>query len=390
VLLSWSLGGLVLLAAVAGIAALAIFERVRAGEHQLRATVLDRTRQLERIRGGVYVSGLLAESYFNAADTDTLERLHAFKQDTMQAAAEYGDPNLRGEVIAWWRLIDFMADLSTARNKRGLDAYFHGQIDERRKTVLRISAETTSALARESERGEADIGALYGRSRTMLGGAIVLVVVLGAAAAIVTARRLARLENDARALSAQLLRAQEQERRAIARELHDDVGQMLSGLLLEPSNVRRVSEIAERAIDSVRRLALALRPSMLDDLGLVAALEWQAREVGNRAGLEVEVEAAESAGELPEAQRICIFRVAQEALRNCARHARATHVHVALDRAAARVSLRVEDDGKGFQPARSKGLGLLGMEERVAQLGGRLRIDSHPGRGTTLIAELPV
>ena len=104
----------------------------------------------------------------------------------------------------------------------------------------------------------------------------------------------------------------------------------------------------------------------------------------------MEVQAPETAGDLPEAQRICIFRVAQEALRNCARHAMATRVRIGLDRASARVSLRIEDDGKGFQPTRAKGLGLLGMEERVAHLGGRLRIDSQPGRGTTVTAELPV
>jgi signal transduction histidine kinase len=381
---------MVLLAAVAGLAALAIFHRIRTGEQQLRAGLLDRTNRLERIRAGVYSSGLLAESYFHAPDPATLDRLNDLKDDTTRAAADYGDPNLRGELITWWRLVDLMTDLSSDRKKHTLDTYFRGQLDARRTTVLRIAAETSSALRRESERGEADVAALYRRSRTILAGAVLLIVVLGLIASVATARRLGHLENNARTLSAQLLRAQEQERRAIARELHDDVGQMLSGLLLEAANTARVTELAGRAIDSVRRLALALRPSMLDDLGLVAALEWQAREVGNRSGLHVEVDALETAGELPEAQRICIFRVAQEALRNCSRHAKATRVRVALDRAASRVMLRVEDDGKGFQPARSKGLGLLGMEERVAQLGGRLRIDSQPGRGTTVTADLPV
>jgi signal transduction histidine kinase len=390
VLLSWSLGALVLLAAVAGIAALAIFQRVRTGEQQLRAGLLDRTNRLECIRAGVYSSGLLAESYFHAPDPPTLDRLNGLRDNTTRAAADYGDPNLRGELITWWRLVDLMTDLSTSRRKQALDAYFRAQLDARRTTVLRIASETSAALKRESERGEADVAALYRRSRAILAGAVVLIVFLGLIASIVTARRLCRLENDARTLSAQLLRAQEQERRAIARELHDDVGQMLSGLLLEAGNTGRVTELAGRAIDSVRRLALALRPSMLDDLGLVAALEWQAREVGNRSGLHVEVDALETAGELPEAQRICIFRVAQEALRNCSRHAKATRVRVALDRVATRVMLKVEDDGEGFQPARSKGLGLLGMEERVAQLGGRLRIDSQPGRGTTVTADLPV
>jgi signal transduction histidine kinase len=129
---------------------------------------------------------------------------------------------------------------------------------------------------------------------------------------------------------------------------------------------------------------------MLDDLGLVAALEWQAREVGRRSGLQVEISAEDSAGELPDAQRTCIYRIAQEALQNCARHAGARMVRVVLRRAGASVALRVQDDGAGFRPGRSRGMGILGMEERAAQLGGRLQVQSEPGRGTTVTAELPV
>jgi signal transduction histidine kinase len=128
---------------------------------------------------------------------------------------------------------------------------------------------------------------------------------------------------------------------------------------------------------------------MLDDLGLVAALEWQARELGNRTGLAIEVCAEEAAGELPEAHRTCIFRVAQEALRNCARHSGATRVRVALEKARG-ITLAIEDNGKGFRAGRTRGLGLLGMEERVTQLGGRFRLRSEPGRGTTVLAELPL
>src|SRR5206468_6219884 len=135
---------------------------------------------------------------------------------------------------------------------------------------------------------------------------------------------------------------------------------------------------------------LALRPSMLDDLGLVAALEWQAREIGHRTGLDVQVEAEESAGELPDEHRTCIYRIAQEALENCARHARANRVTIGLQRVARTVCLQVRDDGAGFQTARSRGLGLLGMEERVEHLGGRLLVSSEPGHGTTVTAELPV
>jgi signal transduction histidine kinase len=185
------------------------------------------------------------------------------------------------------------------------------------------------------------------------------------------------------------LQAQEDERRAIARELHDEVGQSLSGALLEDASPAVRSRL-EDTVESVRRIALSLRPSMLDDLGLVAALEWQAREVGNRTGLAIEVCAEESAGELPDAHRTCIFRVAQEALRNCARHSGATRVRVALEKAVRGVTLAIEDNGKGFRAGRTRGLGLLGMEERVNQLGGSFRLRSEPGRGTSIFAELPL
>ena len=106
--------------------------------------------------------------------------------------------------------------------------------------------------------------------------------------------------------------------------------------------------------------------------------------------MNVEVSALESAGELPDSYRTCIYRVAQEALQNCARHAAASRVCVGLEKGERAVSLRVEDDGCGFKASRSRGLGLLGMEERVAQLGGRFRVQSAPGRGTTVWAELPL
>src|SRR5260370_38982964 len=127
--------------------------------------------------------------------------------------------------------------------------------------------------------------------------------------------------------------------------------------------LQSIAASAEQIVEAVRRIALSLRPSMLDDLGLVPALEWQAREVGNRTGLNVEVLAEESAGELPETHRTCIYRVAQEALQNCARHSAASRVWVGLQKAANTVSLPVEDDGNGFLVRRTKGLGLLGMGE---------------------------
>ena len=125
-------------------------------------------------------------------------------------------------------------------------------------------------------------------------------------------------------------------------------------------------------MNEIRNMALLLRPSMLDDFGLVPALDWQAREIGKRTGLRVQV-ASEVAGELPEEHKTCIYRVVQEALNNCARHAQASAVQVAVRSEPAEILVTVQDDGSGFDTARVRGMGLLGMEERVRHLGGTFR-----------------
>src|SRR5262249_19254491 len=125
------------------------------------------------------------------------------------------------------------------------------------------------------------------------------------------------------------------------------------------------------------------------DLGLVAALEWQGREVSKRDGLVVEVVSEHFADDLPDAYKTCIYRVVQEALHNCTAHARARHVRGFLDESSMRGVLSITDDGVGFDPSRQRGMGLLGMQERVMRLDGRLAIDSAPGKGTTIRVELP-
>jgi signal transduction histidine kinase len=412
-----SLSGLLLLLALTGAAALAVFERLRAGEAAQRARLVDHSAWLQRVESGVYLSGTLARDYFaepgGAEAPALLARLAQLEQDTKQAAAQYSGAvppgagsavELRGEVIAYWKLLDLMVEVAPKRAAPGVDAYFRRQLAERRETMLHIAGDIAGALDREWQQGERELAAMYARFRWILAAQACLVVALGLALSVGTIRRVLRLEGETRSLSAQLERVQEEERRAIARELHDEIGQALSGMVLDagraavtadhPEAVRAqlaaIAETGERTVEAVRRMALSLRPSMLDDLGLVPALEWQAREVGNRTGLNVEVSAEDSAGEMPDAQRTCIYRVTQEALQNCARHAGASLVRVGLTRAAKTVSLYVEDNGKGFRAARTRGLGLLGMEERVTRLGGRFRVRSEPGRGTTLSVELPL
>ena len=129
---------------------------------------------------------------------------------------------------------------------------------------------------------------------------------------------------------------------------------------------------------------------MLDDFGLVPALNWQAREVAKRAGFRIHLTADEQANDLPEEHKMCIYRVVQEALTNVARHAQAVAVQVEVRNLPGKILLTVQDDGSGFDAGRNRGLGILGMQERVAHLGGTLDIDSHPGRGSLLKVQLPV
>jgi signal transduction histidine kinase len=208
---------------------------------------------------------------------------------------------------------------------------------------------------------------------------------------------------DLQELSTLLLRAQENERRALARELHDEIGQSLSAILMEtegaecagrPAEVREhldsIKGLAEKTVNQVRDLALLLRPSMLDDLGLGPALNWHARETSKRTGLNVVVSADDAIDSLPEEHRTCIYRLVQEAVNNAVRHANARTVEVSVQREIHKVNVIVQDDGAGFDTRFMRGLGLLGMEERVRRLGGRLKISSEPGRGTLVQAVLPV
>ena len=215
----------------------------------------------------------------------------------------------------------------------------------------------------------------------------------------------ARSRGELEQLSAALVDAQETERRNISRELHDEVGQTLGALLVDAGRlsaalpdtqpeireqVSHMKSVAERAVQSVRNLALLLRPGMLDDLGLVAALEWQGREVSRSSTVEVDVQSQNVAEDLPDDYKVTIYRLVQEALNNAVRHAGARNARVRVAQADHRIDVTVIDDGRGFDPKRQRGLGILGMEERVRRLGGTLAIDSRPGQGTTVRAELPI
>jgi signal transduction histidine kinase len=240
-----------------------------------------------------------------------------------------------------------------------------------------------------------------------------LLLVLGSMAYIVRLDRqtraryveLARSQHALQQLSARLVDAQETERRSISRELHDEVGQSLGALLVDigrlsttlsgghpevKAQLDNLKSVAEQTFQTVRNIALLLRPSMLDDLGLAAALEWQGREVSRRSQIEVSVESESVPEDLPDEYKIYIYRLVQEALNNAVRHSGARNAKVVVERLEKSIVVRVTDDGRGFDPARSRGMGILGMEERVKHLGGTLRVESQMGKGTAVTADLPI
>jgi signal transduction histidine kinase len=202
-----------------------------------------------------------------------------------------------------------------------------------------------------------------------------------------------------------VVEAQELERARLARELHDETGQALTSILLglKPleqtagSDEARASVASVRALvvstlQDVRRLAVELRPTALDDFGLVPAVERLTDTFRDQSGLQVDLEAQLGEGRLPNEAETTLYRVIQEALTNIVKHANAGRVSILLQRKSGGVVAVVEDDGVGFDPAatRADALGLAGMRERVALVGGRLQVESASGAGTTLVAEVPV
>ncbi len=217
-----------------------------------------------------------------------------------------------------------------------------------------------------------------------------------------------RNQRQSQMLSGQILQAQEEERKRVARELHDETAQALTALLVRlrllakagtleeaQSRVAELRELTARALEEVRRLALELRCAVLDDLGLVAALGSYVDEYNDRYDIQANLECSDINRRLPPQTELALYRVVQEALTNVARHAKANNVWVRLHLLEdGWIYLTVEDDGQGFDvekvvSRRNGGLGLFGMRERIALLGGEFWIDSAPGKHTTIRACVP-
>lgn len=305
------------------------------------------------------------------------------------------------------------------RGERG--AYFLRQEQRpRRQSILAVAeelADLNSSLYEQQQRRTAESEV---RFREDLLQSVVFALLAGvvvSAAGILRIRWLERRAHqqhqqaeqtgeEMRNLSVRLRHAQEEERRTISRELHDEVGQKLTAMRMELGALERLrtgdhgefsltltqsKELAEQSLRMIRDIATGLRPSVLDDLGLGPALQKQAREFSKRTGTPVAVTIEGGFTGLGDRQRTYVYRIAQEALTNCAKHARARQISIHLLDRDQQIELIIADDGIGFDRGKAAhaGLGLVGIEERVRELGGAIAVQSAPDRGTTIRITLP-
>jgi signal transduction histidine kinase len=411
-------GGLLALMTLAGVDALALLRQIKISNAGMRRIFLTRGHSLDQIRSGIYVSGTVARDYLLAADSSAAEeqraKLRSIQHETETALADYARSlsveeaatfrSLLAEIHAYWKVLDLMLEPDRQdRRPRGA-AYFYNQLVLRRTAMLDLAEGIARRNEQEITAGDERLSAKFDAFQFRLMVILALTLAGGLALAGITAARLLRSQKDLENLSARLVLAQEEERRSISRELHDEVGQSLTALGMEVGaaaslvsatpelrqRLQSIQRLAETSMNTVRNLALLLRPSMLDDLGLVPALQWQAREVSKRTGMKVRVLAEDMPDSLSDEHNTCIYRVVQEALNNSVRHAHARSVRIQVSGSPRNVELAIEDDGNGFDARHARGLGLTGMAERVRNAGGQFKIDSTIGRGTTLSVRLPL
>lgn len=319
---------------------------------------------------------------------------------------------LRSGIQSYWDALDPALHWTPQTRRKLADSFLREQIMPRHDQLVAILDAVAQVDDRNVAATEQKIARLFHGFHRAVFWSVALALAVGFLVAFLSIQRILELERNSdrqlselKQLSDRVVSAQEEERRRLSRELHDEVAQGISAVLVQikrldnrlaatDTDAREVlktaREMGDHALTQIRDMALLLRPSMLDDLGLVPALKWQAREIARRTGLKVKVSADSVSEDLPEEHRTCIYRIVQEALNNVALHARASSARIDAQQEADSIRVTVQDDGHGFDPTQEKGMGILGMEERVKTLGGTFRIDSAAEQGTKISITLPI
>jgi signal transduction histidine kinase len=430
------LGGLLLLVVVAVFTATNRAQDIFTQLDQLNTHQRNVETKLRRLRSDLHLSGIYVRDYlldparekapsyrqqlaeFRGNMLATVVELQALSSEQPENLERIA--RLQVKLDEYWQVFEPLFDWSLGEKIIQSTNFLRREVLPRREAVLAIASEieelnnANHALQRaEVTRRQQQFSSELHR---LLWGSLFLGLIVALTAVIRLSMLERRSEHERevaeqaeqlmRQLSQQLVAAQEEERKNLSRELHDHVGQMLTALRMELGRIDRLRsasdsrvagavkesrQLVDDMVRTVRDLALGLRPSMLDDFGLEPALEWHVRDVGRRFGVAVDLAVDGDLEQLSEQHRTCVYRAVQEALTNCVRHARASHITVAVSRLADNLTVTVADNGDGFDASkRDSGLGLRGIEERVRELGGLLSIKSAPGAGTTLTMKMPL
>ncbi|HEX3742519.1 MAG TPA: sensor histidine kinase [Bryobacteraceae bacterium] len=426
-------GVLLVLLILSGLSALRALAEVQNANQNSLQQFLAKNQQLDEVRAAVYLSGTYLRDYLLEPDRAKAEQSRAELVDAKSRiqslladngpVSQAGDHEmfnaLKRELADYWQTLEPV--LSWSPEQRSAEGYtfLRDEVFPRRSNTLAIADNIRSLDQQQLMRRDEELLSQFASVRGHLVLALVVMLLVGMGQAYFSTSHLLRLENqtlkhlqdvtearqELKDLSAKLVATQENERKSISRDLHDAVGQSMSAVqfelhdlavMLRPydkelrERVDRVREQVENSLAVIRNMALLLRPAMLDDLGLAAALGWLAREIARPTGLRIQVQADDLPPDLPDEHKTCVFRIAQEALHNIQKHANANAVEITVRASDAWLVVTVQDDGRGFQQVRAHGLGLTGMHERAESLGGSVKINSGPGKGTLIEVALPL
>jgi signal transduction histidine kinase len=366
--------------------------------------------------GDELTSNLLALQTENDRALRLLERFPRYRSVVPQLRASLGD---------FWSVVEPLPRTMLHATREEEMAFLQREVVPRRGELYNALRDLTLADQRMLQDSEGE----FAGARRRAAGRLLLMLATGVLLSILVVRlSLRHAEHMERAaeghfaeveqtrgelqrLSARLLEIEEEGRRRLSRELHDEIGQTLALLQIELSRAQAASSpppaplrehldrahaLAERTVQTIRNISGLLRPALLDDLGLVPALQFQLEDFLRRSGIVCEFLEEGVADQLPDPVKTCVYRVVQEALHNCEKHSGARKVCVSVRQFPEALVAEIEDDGSGFQmpdprhPVRTAGLGLLGMRERAGNAGGSLIVDSAPGHGTRIALRIPL
>jgi len=398
-----------------------------------RAQELLSTVRAQMLLGSVYVRDALLdgdpgvnEAYrrqVEAADRAVEQAMRQYVPVLDSAAEREQVARLHAEIYNFHRGLQQTLATEAARRPGEARELLRTQVMPRREEAISLSEEAQTLNRNAFIQQQSAIAAVYAGTQRRIWQSLGVALATSLSIALLAAWYAGRLEDrirrqrerdvqttqDLQLLSSKLLTAQEEERRSLARELHDEVGQALMAIKVEIAVAQRARSlppdataaladaraIADGVLHTVRDLSHLLHPSLLDDLGLAAATEWYLKGFGKRHGLRTDLRQDGMDVRLAMGTESAAYRIIQEALTNVAKHARATSCRVGLTRAGHTLHVTVEDDGVGFEVDAgrpydgARGLGLLNIRERVAQLGGTVHLETGPGRGTRLTVEVP-